>query len=112
MQKSSYTVILQFQNKFSQITKIQDLKALLRSFEADLSLEISSSNVWTVQYDLLSNELSGTIELYIQPKMSIGKERLEVRHPVCFRLENPSINLAELETKILEVIKTELFRLY
>ena len=111
MLNSSYTAILQFQNKISQITKIQDLKVILKDFDADLSLEISSSNVWAVQYDLLSNELSGTIEISIQPNLFFGGERMEVRHPVCFRLENPSITLAELEGKLLEVIKTELFRL-
>ena len=106
MLASSYAAVQQFQSQIFSAKNFQELKKLSMSLGISVSTQISSSTVWIAYYDLTRKNLHGTIEIAIQPKLSIKSDVFETRHPRTFRLETPTpITWGSLEYRFLDLMK-------
>ncbi len=106
MLNPSYAAMKQFQSQKSSIHSLTQLKEVLKHLGLSLSMQLSSSKVWVLDWDFSGDKVSGTLELSIQPTIVSGHDSFELGHPITFRLEQPgSIDLSALGLRLLEVIK-------
>lgn len=108
MLTQAYTAMQQLKRQFSDIHSIDQLKALLEKLHLKLSLNISSATVWILDWDVSSDEISGTLDLKIEPTFSVGDEILKM-HQRSFLLQEPnSKGLVSLEKQLIEFIRKNL----
>ncbi len=109
MLKPSYVAIQQFQSQKKSTKNLQELKALLQRLDLSMCLQIESPTIWKLAWDLLEDEVSGTLEVRIQPCLLRGRDIFEARHFTTLRMEEPvGISLISMEKKILAIIKDSL----
>lgn len=106
MLNSSYAAVQQFQSQISSVQSFQELNKLARSLEISVSVQIASATVWIAILDLTKENIGGTLEISIQPKLSIKSDVFETRGSNTFRLELPNQkSLRFFESKILDLMK-------
>jgi hypothetical protein len=106
MLNSSYAAIQQFQSQISSVQNFRELNKLAKALKISVSVQISSATVWIAILGLTQRNLGGTIEIGIQPKLSIKSDVFEARGPKTFRLEIPNQkSLRFFESKILDFMK-------
>ena len=105
MLKPSYNAIKQFQRQISTIHTLEDLKTLFRTSKVSLSIRISSPTIWVLDWDVLGNSVSGTLEVRLEPTIIMGKESF-VMQETSFILQDPTPNrIGSLETRLMGLIK-------
>jgi len=108
MLKTSYAALQQFQSQKKSVHSLQDLKNLLGKLDLSMGIQLESATVWKLDWDL-NEGVSGTMELGIQPRLILGEEVFEVRHPSRFRIEQPkAIGIFALECQLMELLKQAL----
>ena len=106
MLSSSYAAIEQFQSQKYSINSIKSLKDLLDRLDLSLSIQLTSSSVWILDWDFSGKKLGGTLEIGIQTKLIRGSDTFEARRPLSLRLEEPvPIGVNVLEFRFLELLK-------
>ena len=106
MLNSSYAAVQQFQSQISSVHSFQELNKLAKALEISVSVQISSATVWIAILDLTQENLSGTLEISIQPKLSIKSDVFEARCSNTFRLEIPNQkSLRFFEFRVLDFMK-------
>lgn len=106
MLNASYSATQQFQSQISSVQNFREINKLAKALEISVSAQISSATVWIAILDLTQESLGGTIEVLIQPKLSIKQDVFEARSPKTFRLELPNYkNLRFIESKFFDLIK-------
>jgi hypothetical protein len=109
MLNPSYAAIQQFQRLKNSVDSIQSLKELLRRLEISMSIEVTSSSFWKLDWDLLEDQVSGTLEVGILPKLIVGSKVLQKRDAASFRIEEAMpIAVSSIETRLLDLIKQSL----
>ena len=105
MLNSAYSAIEQFQRKKSSIATIQELKVLLKRLNLPLNLKITSSSFWEMQWNLLENTLSGTLEIGICPIVTCDGEILQPRNSKTLRVESSEdISMTVFENQLIKLI--------
>ena len=104
MPNQAYDALRLFQTKFQKVTTLNDIQTLAKSLDVKFSVEITSSTVWLLDWDISGN-LSGTLEIRLKPKISIGKRELSTNSKT-LRIESPELSLAHLETKFMEALRS------
>ena len=105
MLKPSYNAIKQFQRQISTIHTLEELKILFRASKVSLSIRISSPTIWVLDWDVLGNSVSGTLEVRLEPTMRMGKDTF-VMQESSFLLNDPHPHRIKiLETRLMEQIK-------
>ena len=108
MLSPSYAAFAQFQSQKKSIHSFQELKALLNTLDLALSIQVESSTLWKLEWDV-EEGFSGTFEVGIQPRLSRGEAVWEAPHPIKFRLEQPlPMGLSVLERQLVELLKRAL----
>ena len=108
MLTQAYTATQQLQRQFSDIHSIDQLKALLEKLQLKLSIKISSAAVWILDWDVSSDEISGTLNLKLEPTFTFGEESLKM-HQRSFLIQEPnSKDLISLEKWLIEFIREDL----
>lgn len=103
MLNASYAAIQQFQSQISSVQNFRELNKLANVLEISVSVQISSATVWIALLDLTQENLGGTLEISIQPKLSIKSDVFEARSPKTFRLELPNQkSLRFFESRLLD----------
>jgi len=106
MLNSSYAAIQQFQSQISSVQNFRELNKLAKALEISVSIQITSATVWVAILGLTQKNLCGTIEIGIQPKLSIKSDVFEAMSTKTFRLELPNPkSLWFLESKFLDLMK-------
>ena len=106
MLKPSYAAMKQFQSEKSSVCSFQSLKKLLKRLGLTMSMEVESSTVWKMNWDICEGRVSGTLEISIRPSLSNGQKLFEKHYPMRFRLEEPvPIGMEVLETRLLDLLK-------
>ena len=95
--------IQQFSEKFQKVTTLNEIQALAKQLDVKFSVEITSSTVWLLDWDINGN-LSGTLEIGLKPKISVGNHELS-SHAKTLRIESPDLSLASLERKFVEALR-------
>ena len=109
MLNPSYAAIQQFQRLKKSVDSIQALKELLKRLEISLSIEVTSSSFWKLEWDLLEDQVSGTLEVGILPKLISGSKVLQKRNATSFHIEEAMpIGVSSIETRLLDLIKQSL----
>lgn len=109
MLNPSYT-IQKFSENFSKITNIQEIKPLATSIDVTFSAEISSSTVWILDWDMTNDNLSGTLEIFLAPKLIANGIEFTVPSRT-FRIESTDLSLADLEKQFLAALKASIQKL-
>jgi hypothetical protein len=105
MLNQAYTAIEQFQRQISDIHSIQQLKVFLKKHKIGLSIRISSPTVWILDWNVTNNTLSGTLELRLEPTLSINNENIPMVER-SFLLQEPKPNsLIVMEKRLIEFIR-------
>jgi hypothetical protein len=108
MLTQAYTAMQQLKRQFSDIHSIDQLKALLEKLHLKLSINISSATVWILDWDVSGDEISGTLDLKIEPTFSVGDEILKI-HQRSFLLQEPNAKgLVSLEKQLIEFIREDI----
>ena len=108
MLTQAYTATQQLQRQISDIHSIDQLKALLKKLHLKLSIKISSATVWILDWDVSSDEISGTLSLKLEPTFTFGNESLKM-HQRTFMLQEPNVKgLISLEKQLIEFIREDL----
>ncbi len=106
MLKPSYAAMQQFQSQKNFTTNLQELKVLLKRLGMGMSLEITSSSFWKLEWDFLEDKICGTMGIGILPSLIIGAKTFEKRSSSNLRLEEPlPISFSAVEGKLLDLIK-------
>lgn len=104
MLSTSYAAIAQFQRKISKTQTFQELKALLHPY-TNLSIRITSSSFWDLEWDLFNQGILGTLEIKLQPLLLLGDKIIPMQE-IPFRIEDPHLNsLGGLEKRLFHLIK-------
>ncbi len=77
MLNSSYDVLRQFQNKFSETHTIREINTLFSDPKLDLTIHLESNLPWSLAWDIASNSLTGSCKITILPKLVINGELYE-----------------------------------
>ena len=105
MLSSSYAAIEQFKSQIFNITTLQDLKVLLTTSKIALSIQLTSPTIWMLDWDVVQGCFSGTLEIRLVPKLTIGQDIIFMRSTT-FRLEDPSpTSLLSLEGHLIGLVK-------
>ena len=105
MLTQAYAALQQIQSQISNIHSIQQLKIFLKKHKIGLSIRISSPTVWILDWDVVNNTISGTLELRLEPKFAIGKEIVYMNES-SFLLQDPNPNsLVSIEERLIEFIR-------
>ena len=108
MLTQAYTATQQLKRQFSDIHSIDQLKILLKKLNLKLSLNISSATVWILDWDVSSDEISGTLSLSLETTFTFGDESLKM-HQRSFLLQEPNYkDLISLEKQLIEFIRKNL----
>lgn len=108
MLSQSYTAIKQFQRDISDIHSIQKLKSFLEPSKLGLSIKISSPTVWILDWDVSNDTISGTLELQLEPTLSVGDKLLQMhRRSFLFQDPKPS-SLVSIEARLIEFLRDSL----
>ena len=100
-----YNAFRRFERQFSDIHSIQRLKAYLKANMMGLSLKISSPTVWILDWDVSNDTVSGTLELRIEPILTIREEIIPLGE-TSFWMQDPQENsLVSMETRLIEFIR-------
>ena len=104
MLNPSYGALRQFQNKFQKTQNLAQIKELLTSLQLEMTLQITSSSVWILDWDVMSGDVSGTMELGLQPQVFAGKE---VFHSETGRLrvDSAEMSATAFEAQVLGALK-------
>ena len=106
MLTQAYTAIEQFQRQIYKVKNFQELKNIFKNSEADLVLQIGSSNIWELNWNPSKGTISGVLEVSILPKILIAEEIFETRGSVTFRLEDPrELGFEVLQDRLIDPIK-------
>lgn len=106
MLKPSYAAIRQFQSQKKSVHSFQSLKKLLKRLDLTMFIEMESSTVWKLDWDICEGKVSGTLEISIRPSLSNGQKLFEKHYPMRFRLEEPvPVGLDVLEMRLLDLLK-------
>lgn len=103
MPNQAYDALHLFQNKFQKANTIQEIQALAKSLDVKFSVEITSSTIWLLDWDI-SGRLSGTLEIGLKPKISIGAHEIAASSKT-LRIESPDLSLAVLEMRFMEALR-------
>ena len=107
MLKPSYAAFEQFQSEKKSVHSFQSLKKLLKRLGLTLSIEVESSTVWQLTWDICEGRVSGTLEISVRPSLSNGQKLFEKHYPMRFRLEEPvPIGMDVLEGRLVKLLKT------
>ena len=104
MLQSAYDAVRQFQTNFSKCTTIQEVQGLAKSLDVRFSVEITSSTVWLLNWNLSSNKFSGSLEIGLKPTISCNGKSFSVSSQT-MRIESPEVSWSEIELKILEHLR-------
>ena len=106
MLNPSYAAIKQFQRQKFSIQTIQDLKSILQRLGLSMTLEITSSSFWKLDWNLLEDQISGTFEVGVLPSLIVDSRVLQKRNATNLRLEEPlPIPISALELQLIDLIK-------
>ena len=106
MLNQSYAAIQQFQSQKKSTKNLQELKALLQRLGLSMTLEITSSSFWKLDWNLLEDQISGTFEVGVLPSLIVDSRVLQKRNATNLRIEEPlPIPIFALELQLLDLIK-------
>ena len=105
MLTQEYNAIRRFERQFSDIHSIHKLKSYLKANMFELSLKVSSPTVWILDWDVLSDAVSGTLELRIEPILTLGDKKIPLQES-SFQMQDPKPNsLVSIEKKLIEFVR-------
>ena len=105
MLTQEYNALRRFERQFSDIQSIHRLKSYLKANMLELSLKVSSPTVWILDWDVLSDAVSGTLELRIEPILTLSGQKVPLQES-SFRMQDPKPNsLVSIEKKLIGFIR-------
>ena len=105
MLSSSYAAVQQFQSQISSVKNFQELKSILNKLNLSMIVQLASSSVWILDWDISGESISGVMEIGLNPKIISGIDVFELSSRT-LRLENPNlISLTAFEGRVLQLMK-------
>jgi len=105
MLSKSYAAIQQFQSQFSSVKNFQEVKTILNELNLSMMVQLVSSSVWILDWDVSGNGISGVVELGLRPKIISGIDVFELGSRT-LRVECPNLmSLTVFEGRFLQIIK-------
>lgn len=105
MLNQAYAAVQQIQSQISNIHSISQLKKIFKNKQVGLSIKISSPTVWILDWDLSNNTIAGTLELRLEPILSINSEIIKL-HERSFLFQDPKPNsLFSIESRLIEFVR-------
>lgn len=105
MLNKSYAAIQQFQSQFSAVKNFQELKTILNELNLSMIVQLASSSVWILDWDVSGDSISGVMELGISPKIISGIDVFELGYRT-LRVEAPNLmSLTAFEERFLQLMK-------
>ena len=109
MLNPAYAELQRIQSKISTTSTLEDLKLLLVKESADLTVKISPVSVWTLDWNVLEQTVSGVLELSLQTLLRKEDAILEGRSPKTWRVESPDvIDIFTLEEAFIKTLQAAL----
>jgi len=90
MLNTSYAAVQQFQSQISSIKTVKSLKDFSSSLGLSISVQITSSSVWILNWDLTNKMVSGTLDLGIKPILETNLDKFEAKSSRTLRLDESS----------------------
>jgi len=105
MLKPSYNALRKIQNDFPNAKNLRELKVILNKLNLSMIVQLASSSVWILDWDVSGESISGVMEIGLNPKIISGIDVFELGSRT-LRLENPNlISLTAFEGRVLQLIK-------
>ena len=105
MLKPSYNALRKIQNDIPNAKNLRELKVILNKLNLSMIVQLASSSVWILDWDVSGESISGVMEIGLNPKIISGIDVFELGSRT-LRLENPNlISLTAFEGRVLQLIK-------
>lgn len=105
MLNPAYVALKEFQSQFSSVKNFQELKTTLNKLNLSMIVQLVSSSVWILDWDISGDSISGVVELGLRPKIISGKDIFEFGSRT-LRLESPNLMpLTVFEGRFLQLMK-------
>lgn len=105
MLKPSYNALRKIQNDFPNATNLRELKTILNELNLSMIIQLASSSVWILDWDVLGDSISGVVELGLRPKIISGIDVFELGSRT-LRVECPNLmSLTVFEERFLQLMK-------
>jgi len=106
MLTKAYAALQQFQSQISGITTVNELKEHLRKSKLGMNVWLAVPTVMILDWDVLGDGFSGTLEIQLQPRLTKDGETAEGRHST-LRIESPKlIGIGDLENRLIKRLRS------
>lgn len=103
MLKSSYDALRQIQRQISTTSSLEEAKSLLKKHSMELIVEVSSSTVWVLEWDILKGTVKGVLDLNLRPQLK--KDTVSIDGHKTLRVEtSDALELSTLERQFMKTL--------